>query len=122
MARFRSAVPALGVYFVKFASIARCAAAFTASGVAKSGSPAPKSMTSMPARRIRSTAVATFIVGDPAIRLVRGASSGILFVTQALFHDVGHQAVHAAAEGEDFLDQPRTDVRVLLGGHHEDGL
>src|SRR5258706_14826194 len=67
-------MPAAGVYFVKSWSRASCAAALTAVGVGKSGSPAPKSITSMPDRRRRSTVVVTFMVGDSAIRLVRSAS------------------------------------------------
>ena len=41
-------MPELGVYLVKPASIAACAAALMCSGVSKSGSPAPKPQTSMP--------------------------------------------------------------------------
>ncbi len=74
MARFSSAVPDDGVYFVKFSSMARRPAALTGSGVAKSGSPAPKSITSTPARRSRSTVAVTAIVGELAIRAVRSAS------------------------------------------------
>jgi hypothetical protein len=59
---------------VKFWSSASCAATLIASGVEKSGSPAPKSITSTPDRLRRSTVAVTFIVGDPAMRVVRSAS------------------------------------------------
>src|SRR5712692_6233785 len=104
-------MPAFGVYFVKFSSIALCAAALAGSGVGKSGSPAPKSMTSTPARRSLSTAVVTFNVGDPEMRLVRSANLPIWLphagpavrtlllccrdlLTQAGLDHVGHQPVH----------------------------
>src|SRR4051794_22894577 len=74
MARFSSTVPPTGVYFVKSASIAACAAALTAAGVGTSGSPAPRSSTCTPSRRRRSTAAVTFIVGDEAMRELRLAS------------------------------------------------
>ena len=74
MARFSSTIPDAGVYLVKFSSMALRPAAFTGSGVVKSGSPAPKSMISMPARRSRSTVAVIAIVGDAAIWFVRSAS------------------------------------------------
>src|SRR5215510_6469991 len=57
--------------------MAAWAAALIAAGVAKSGSPAPKSMTSTPSRRSRSTVAVTFIVGELAIRLVLSAKRGM---------------------------------------------
>src|SRR5436309_8072256 len=153
MARFSSAMPGVGVYFVKFSSIAAWAAVLMAPGVGKSGSPAPKSITSIPARRSLSTVAVTCIVAELAIRFVRSASrvigSAFYFLplsfclrpftfdllpfvfdaranrlrlgllAQPLLDQVGHQATHAAAEREDFLDQPRADVCVLFRGHHE---
>src|SRR5216684_3373585 len=108
------------------------AASLMASGVPKSGSPAPKSITSMPSRRSRSTVAVTFIVGEPAMRdargdkgmqgsgfKVQGSGSGFSGLETKLRLDhVGHETVHAAAEGEDFFDQARTDIAVLLGRHH----
>src|SRR5437016_13912137 len=124
-------MPEAGVYLVKFSSIAARAAAFTGSGVLKSGSPAPKSTMSMPARRNRSTVAVIAIVGDAVICFVRSASRPIVppwprppkggdyvrsprrlpcanglrrqLFAQPRFHHVWHQAVHAAAEGEHFL-------------------
>ena len=43
-------------------------------GVGKSGSPAPKSMTSTPCALSLMASAATFMVGDTPIRLVRSAS------------------------------------------------
>src|SRR5258706_12120176 len=80
IARFRSSVPELFVYFVKFASMARCAAALMWSGVGKSGSPAPKSTTSIPWAFILMASDATFMVGDTAMRPVLSAR----FISQAL--------------------------------------
>src|SRR5205807_5586958 len=67
-------MPGTGVYFVNSASSALCAAALIASGVPKSGSPAPKSITSTPERRNLSTAAPTAIVADVAILDVRSAN------------------------------------------------
>ena len=67
-------MPGTGVYRVKLRSSASCAASLIGSGVEKSGSPAPKSMTSIPDRRSVSTVAVTFIVGDEAMRVVRSAS------------------------------------------------
>ncbi|OQC72454.1 MAG: hypothetical protein BWX45_00909 [Deltaproteobacteria bacterium ADurb.Bin002] len=58
IASLSSSVPPTGVYFVKPASMARMAACLMWSGVSKSGSPAPKPMTSLPcARRALALAV-----------------------------------------------------------------
>ena len=70
-------MPGTGVYFVNSASSALCAATLMASGVPKSGSPAPKSITSTPERRSLSTVAATAIVADLAIREVRSANRAI---------------------------------------------
>src|ERR1044071_4046702 len=128
MARFRSSVPALAVYLVKFASMARCAAAPMCAGVGKSGSPAPKSTTSTPCALSFKASAATFIVGETPIRLVRSASitSGPqcfpreLFLAQPLFHALGDQPVHRSTEGNDFLYQPGADICVRLRRHHAD--
>src|SRR5262245_26467745 len=102
---------------------------FALSGVGKSGSPAPKSMTSTPSRRNRSTVAVTFIVGELEMRLVRSANFIDLctFRRENLFTQPGldqlrHQTVHASAQREHFFDQSRADVGVLLRGHHEDRL
>ncbi len=72
-----SSVPELVVYFVKFASIAALAASPMWRGVGKSGSPAPKSTTSMPCDFSLMASAATFIVGDVAIRPARAASMSL---------------------------------------------
>src|SRR5437773_3173116 len=117
MARRSSAMPGTGVYLLKCWSIAACAATLIDSGVAKSGSPAPKSMTSTPSRRSRSTVAVTFIVGELEIRAVRsarrvmGRPCSSIFGTQssdlfpeALLDHVGHEAVHAATQGKHLFD------------------
>ena len=65
-----------------------------------------------------SSIVAGTASGRPA-GTSRGRSGDL--VVQPLLDHVGHQAVDAAAEREDFLDQARADVAVLLGRHHEHG-
>src|SRR5215471_5676202 len=70
-------MPGTGVYLVNSASSALCAAALIGAGVPKSGSPAPKSITSMPDRRNLSTAAPTAIVADVAILDVRSANRAI---------------------------------------------
>src|ERR1700674_4383520 len=122
-------MPGTGVYFVNSASSAWCAATLMASGVPKSGSPAPKSITSTPARRSLSTVAVTAIVAELAIREVRSANRAMplpsavrrsvfyvsrstsdprgLLVPQASFHHVRHEPVYSPAEREHLLDQPR---------------
>src|SRR3954470_13503007 len=102
-------MPGTGVYFVNSASSALCAASLMASGVPKSGSPAPKSMTSTPDRRSLSTAAPTAMVADVAIRDVRSANRMIsssrpyrLFFPEPLLDELGHEAVNLAAEPEHF--------------------
>src|SRR5215813_13111767 len=125
-------MPGTGVYFVNSASSALCAAPLMGSGVPKSGSPAPKSITSTPDRRNSSTLAPTAIVADVAIREVRSANRAMIAsitpVAQGVqpreprLHQFRHQPVNLPAERKHFLDQAGADVRVLLGGHHEDGL
>src|SRR5688500_12595526 len=126
MACRSSTMPADGVYFVKLPSSAAWAAALTCSGVGKSGSPAPRSTTSTPWRRSRSASADTRSVGDATTRLIRWANSialpplhAGLLQAELLLHDRRHQAFDFAAKHEHFLDQPRADVGVLLGRHHE---
>src|SRR5689334_24833969 len=95
-------------------------------GVGKSGSPAPKSTTSMPCDLSLMASAATFIVGDVAILPARAASMSLrpqrfpreLLLAQSILDDLGHQTVHRAAEGYHFLHQARADVGVRLGRHH----
>ena len=97
-------MPAAGVYFVKFWSIAVFAAAFAGSGVGKSGSPAPKSTTSMPCRFNFSASAATFIVGEVETRAIRSANMCPLFFSQPGFHNLGDEPADSSAERKDFLD------------------
>src|SRR5436190_10633746 len=128
MARLRSSVPELFVYLVKLASMARWAAAPMCLGVGKSGSPAPKSTTSIPWAFIFMASAATFIVGDTAIRPARAdrlidlGPQGLapeLLVAQAIFDNGWNERRHGAAQGDHFLDEPRTDVGIGFGRHHE---
>ena len=59
-----SGMPAVSVYLVRPSASARIAAAFTRSGVSKSGSPALKERTSMPWARIARARAAMASVGD----------------------------------------------------------
>src|SRR5688572_20431841 len=125
MAFFSSSVPELVVYFVKLASMAAWAAAPMCCGVGKSGSPAPRSMTSMPFALSAIASAATFIVGDMAMRVARAAnelelpmSSGPqrftreLFLAQPAFDDLWNDVLHGSAQGDHFLYETRADVGV----------
>src|SRR5919109_925065 len=68
------AMPPAGVYFDLFSLIARIAAFLIWSGVGKSGSPGPKSATSMPLAFIFSASARTAAVGEIWIRLMRSVS------------------------------------------------
>src|SRR5215467_14908866 len=68
------AIPPAGVYFDLFSLIARIAAFLMCSGVGKSGSPGPKSATSMPFAFIFSASASTVAVGEIWIRLMRSVS------------------------------------------------
>src|SRR5262245_37892288 len=96
-------------------------------GVGKSGSPAPKSITSTPWALSFKASAATFIVGETPIRFVRSASitSGPqcfpreLLLAQPLFHALGDESMDRSAEGDNFLHQTRADIGIGLGRHHE---
>src|SRR6266550_1536354 len=62
-----SRVPAVAVYFVRPAAMARSAACLMFSGVSKSGSPAPKSSTLTPCARKASAACMAARVEDACI-------------------------------------------------------
>src|SRR5215212_1239538 len=136
-------MPAFAVYFVKLPSIAAWAAAFTWSGVGKSGSPAPRSTTSIPWLRSRSAASSPLRVGDEAMRDIRDASmtDGSLKLRKRTGEDSPvrarpspgrlarllqppldsrrYERRHSAAEREHFLDEPRAEERVRLVRHEE---
>src|SRR5215471_7028889 len=99
-------------------------------GVSKSGSPAPKEMTSIPWARMALALACMANVGDAASVFIRSASIQLVSLgTQALtlrefpreaFLDGGrNEAIHPGAQGRDFLDQARGDVRVSLVRHQE---
>src|SRR5271165_3395801 len=71
----RGSMPPVGVYFVRFSSMALIAAFLMWSGVGKSGSPGPKSAISTPLAFNCSAAPITTAVGDTCIRLMRLVSS-----------------------------------------------
>src|SRR4030095_2177763 len=128
IARFRSSGRELVVSVVKLASIALCAAADTCGGVGKSGSPAPKSTTSTPCALSFMASAATFMVGDTEMRAVRAASCmrsgpqrlpGGALLAQPGLDKRRHEARDGAAERDDLLHEPRADVGVRFGGHHE---
>src|SRR6185503_14290763 len=103
--------------------MAACAAAPMCFGVGKSGSPAPKSITSTPWAFSFMASAATFMVGDTPIRFVRSDNirSGPqgfpreLLVAQSLFHAVRHEPVDRSPERDHFLHQARAHVRIRLG-------
>src|ERR671934_2615609 len=83
MASRSSGMPPTGVYLVKLALMARLAASLTCDGVGKSGSPAPKDTTLIPARCISLALASTAMVADGAMRRARSASftGGISLLT-----------------------------------------
>src|ERR1700684_4569257 len=116
MAFFNSQTPPVAVYLVKFALIAAMPACLMLSGVGKSGSPAPKSPTSMPSRRRRSASAATFIVEDSLISDIRSANSSVacmdaLFYQQTLFQPLfdkrRNEAGNVAAQTDYLFHQAR---------------
>src|SRR4051794_29981288 len=64
----RAGVPSTSVYLVAPASSARLAASLMCEGVSKSGSPAPKLMTSSPLARRAAALAETASVGDGSMR------------------------------------------------------
>src|SRR5581483_5442278 len=51
-----------------------------------------------------------------------GMRPAIHFALQAFFHQVRDQALDRSAETDDLLHQPRTDIGVSFGRHHEHSL
>ncbi len=74
MASRSGMIPPVGVYFVKFCSMARMAAFLMWSGVGKSGSPGPKSAMSTPLAFSLSASAMTAEVGEIWMRLMRSVS------------------------------------------------
>src|SRR5258708_18535584 len=131
MACLRSWVPELLVYFVKLASMARCAAAPMCGGVGKSGSPAPKSTMSTPWAFSFMASDATFMVGDCAIRPARAdrlislgpqCLAPQLLLAEAILDNRRHERRDGAAERDDLLDEARADIGVAVSRHHADGV
>src|SRR5258706_12671459 len=73
MAAFSAGVPSTAVYFVSPRRMAEMAASLMLSGVAKSGSPAPRPMTSRPAAWRSRAFWETAMVGDGLMRDRRSA-------------------------------------------------
>src|ERR1041384_521553 len=101
-------MPGTGVYFVNSASSALCAAALIGSGVPKSGSPAPKSITSTPDRRSLFTAAPTAIVAAVAILEVRSATRAM---GPSMWAGPFRPGVQAALKGPPY--DPATAARPL---------
>src|SRR4026209_1001390 len=126
-----SGMPPTSVYLVWPFSSARTAASLIRRGVSKSGSPAPKEITSMPcARRARALACMAS-VGEGASVFIRSASMGLLacglavsrkFLGEPLLDRRGHHAGARRAQRGHLFDEARGDVGVPLVRHHEHGL
>ena len=74
MASFSAGVPPTGVYFVFPCASASRAAAFTCSGVSKSGSPAERSTMSRPSAISAAASAAMLSVGDGLMPRTRAVS------------------------------------------------
>src|SRR5437588_2270353 len=79
-----SRVPAVGVYFVWPALIAATAASLMFCGVSKSGSPAPRSTTSIPSARITSAACIAASVDDAFISATRSETGNLELTVVAI--------------------------------------
>src|SRR5215469_9032427 len=106
--------------------MARMPACFTLSGVGKSGSPGPKSTTSMPCSRSLIAASITAMVFDTEMREIRVASFITLFLFleslfQTVLDDLGDQPSDGSAEFRNFLHQPRTEIGIVLCRRHKHG-
>jgi len=106
------------------ASSAWCAATLIASGVEKSGSPAPKSnhLDAGAAEAVDGGRLSWW--GDPDTE-VRSASfmrsSASPFSLRRCSTSLGHSPARARRGANTFLDEARADVGVLLRRHHEHG-
>ena len=90
MASFSSIMPSGAVYLVLPFEIASLAASFIFSGVSKSGSPAPKPITSFPACLSSAAFCVTAIVGDGFTRdklLDRNDIDNLIVNTLAITHN-----------------------------------
>src|SRR6266705_5507687 len=76
-------VPAVGVYLVWPSRIASAAAALMFCGVSKSGSPAPRSTTSMPAARIACAVCIAAKVDDAFIRATLSETGNLVEIVVA---------------------------------------
>src|SRR5262245_20567777 len=77
-------MPSTAVYFVSPRLIASTAACLILSGVSKSGSPAPRPMTSRPAALSSRALVVTAMVGDGLMRDRRSARNGMALLARSL--------------------------------------
>src|SRR5882672_7711599 len=126
-------MPLAVVYLVKFSSSACFAACLMCSGVEKSGSPTPRSMTLTPCERSFSAAITTAANDDSFVSCARvetgnvaACDAVVLILYQPLFHTfdhgMGNETFNRAAEQEDLFDQARADVGILFGGDQKNGL
>src|SRR5581483_402694 len=108
--------------------MAAMAASLMCCGVAKWGSPAPKSTTSMSWPRSLSASATTAIVEEGSMRLIRSVSfkprpvsvaTVISFFLQLLLDQLRDKAGDGPSQLGNFTHQARTQVRVGFGRHHE---
>src|SRR3972149_6550690 len=120
-------MPPTSVYFVCPRRIASTAACLIRSGVSKSGSPAPKEITSTPRAR-SALALAWTASVDEGARVFRRSASTVALLRQSPAALPGWELLRQPLlddrrhEAGALLDQPRGDVRVLLVRHEEDRL
>ena len=116
------------MYFVKLASIAACAAADDVRRRREVRLPCAE-VDDVDALRLQAHRLGRDLHrrrdADPLRAFRKHASQALrvsracLLLAQPLFDDVGHEPGHRAAERDDFLDEPRADVGVGFGRHHE---
>src|SRR5215471_8749116 len=107
-------------------------------GVEKCGSPAPNSTRSAPPALSFAASATTAMVAEISIRFTRSLNcltSGrvamvhprsnlccctLKFFTEPLLHQIRYQTPHGTAKSKNLFHQPRAQVRVSFGRHHED--
>src|ERR1051326_492925 len=117
--------------------MALIAASLMCWGVEKCGSPAPNSTRSAPPAFSLAASATTAMVALISMRFTRSLNcftagtvaicyltslcgrGAMEFIPQPLLHQLRHQPAHGAAKAKNLFDQPRAQVRVGLGWHHE---
>src|SRR5262245_15180302 len=91
-------------------------------GVSKSGSPAPKLITSTPAALALAASLIDGLIGSRRDASLSGNIGFPVFTAQRGDHSGGHQTGDIAAQASNLFDQRRAHVVISLVGHEEHGV